>query len=145
MRRAAPRVRLWTNKPDSSEGLLLRGEARDHINGKFPFRKNQAQQGTLRLRLDHYLARWLISIPNDPAAKKNVVITVDSMGGAVRWSGLLKNWKVVRDGDGIRYLDVVFIDDLVFLQNMLGPPNPLLPIPVFQFPRVMPLFACPPP
>lgn len=141
MRRAAPRIRLWTNKPDSSEGLILRGEARDTINGKFPFRKNQAQQGTLRLRLDHYLARWLISIPNDPNAKKNVVITVDSMGGAIRWSGLLKNWKVIRDGDGIRYLDVTFIDDLQFLQSMLGPPNPLLPIPIFQFPRVLPLFG----
>lgn len=141
MKRAAPRIRLWTNKPDSSEGLILRGEARDHISGSFPFRKNTPQQGALRLRLDHYLARWLIGIPNDPAAKKNVVITVDHMGGAIRWSGLLKNWKIVRDANGIRYLDAVFVDDLQFLQFMLGPPNPLLPIPIFQFPRVLPLFG----
>ncbi|WP_239003863.1 hypothetical protein [Nocardia panacis] len=91
--------------------------------------------------MDHYLARWLVSIPNTAAAKKNVVITVDSMGGKVRWSGLLKNWKAVRDSQGLNYLDVTFVDDLQFLQFMLGPPNPLLPIPIFQFPRVLPLFG----
>src|SRR5690606_35850467 len=34
-----------------------------------------------------------------------------------------------------------WIDDLQFLQFMLGPPNPLLPIPIFQFPRVLPIFG----
>ena len=137
-----PRVRLWMNKADGSPGLVKRGEARDSVNGKFPFKKNTfGTAGTLRLRLDHYLAKWLISIPNDPAAKKNVVITVDHMGGAFRWSGLLKNWTITKDAQGIRYLDVTFIDDLQFLQFMLGPPNPLLPIPVFQFPRVLPMYG----
>lgn len=141
IRRTAPVVRLWANKQDGSPGLVLRGQAKDSVAGKFPWRKNTPQQGTLRLRLDHYLARWLISIPNDPNARKNVVITVDHMGGAKRWSGLLKHWSVVRDADGLRYLDAVFIDDLQYLQFMLGPPNPLLPIPVFQFPRVLPIFG----
>lgn len=142
MKRAAPLVRLWANRPDGSPGLVLRGTARDNIGGRFPFRKNGfGTAGTLKLRLDHYLARWLVSIPNDSEAKKNVVITVDMMGGNVRWSGLLKNWKVIRDGQGVRYLEATFIDDLQYLQFMLGPPNPLLPIPVFQFPRVLPLFG----
>lgn len=141
IKRAVPLVRLWTNKPDSSAGLVLRGKAGDSVSGRFPFKKNAAQQGVLRLRLDHYLARWLVSIPNNAAAKKNIVITVDHMGGVVRWSGLLKNWKITRDANGIRYLDAVFVDDLQYLQFMLGPPNPLLPIPIFQFPRVLPLFG----
>lgn len=142
LKRAAPLVRLWANKPDGSAGLVYRGTARDSVAGKFPFKKNGfGTAGTLKLRLDHYLARWLISIPNDPAAKKNVVITVDTMGGKLRWSGLLKNWKLIRDGDGVRYLEATFIDDLQYLQFMLGPPNPLLPIPIFQFPRVLPLFG----
>lgn len=141
IRRTAPLVRLWANKPDGSAGLVLRGTARDSVAGKFPWKKNVAQQGTLRLRLDHYLARWLISIPDDPNAKKNVVITVDHMGGAKRWSGMLKNWSIVRDADGLRYLDAVFVDDLQVLQFLLGPPNPLLPIPIFQWPRVLPIFG----
>lgn len=141
LRRTAPFIRLWMNKPDGAVGLVLRGIVADSVSGKFPWKKNTPEQGTLRLRLDHYLARWLVSIPDDPNAKKNVVITVDHMGGAKRWSGLLKNWNVVRDANGIRYLDVVFVDDLQFLQFMLGPPNPALPIPIFQFPRVLPIFG----
>jgi hypothetical protein len=140
MRRTPPRIRLWTNKPDGSAGLALMGECADTINGKFPFKKNTPTTATMRLRLDHHMAKWLISIPNDPEAKKNVVISVDHMGGAVRWSGLLKHWNVA-SSQGIRYLDVTFVDDLQFLQFMLGPPNPLLPIPIFQWPRVLPLFG----
>ena len=141
IRRTPPRIRLWTNKADGAPGLVLRGECGDTINGSFPWKKNTPSTGTLRLRLDNYLAKWLISIPDDPNAKKNVVVTVDHMGGKIRWSGLLKSWSVVRSGDGLKYLDVTFIDDLQFLQYMLGPPNPLLPIPIFQFPRVLPLFG----
>lgn len=141
MRRARPLPRLWTNKPDGSPGLVLMGVAKDSMAGEFPWRRNQfGTAGTLRLRMDHHLARWLISIPDDPEAKKNVVITVDHYGGAVRWSGILKYFKAVKKG-GIWYLDVVFIDDLQYMQFMLGAPNPLLPIPIFQFPRVLPLFG----
>ncbi|PQP24169.1 hypothetical protein [Rhodococcus opacus] len=141
IRRTPPSIALYTNKSDGSPGLIKRGDVDDNVSGRFPWKKNSPSTGTLRLRLDHWAAKWLISIPNDPTAKKNVVIRVDHMGGAIRWTGLLKNWTVTRGGDGLRYLDVTFIDDLQFLQYMLGPPNPLLPIPLFQFPRVLPLFG----
>lgn len=140
LRRTPPLIRLWMNRPDSGPGLVLHSRVTDTIAGRFPWRQNIAQGGVLRLRLDHHTARWLISIPEDPAAKKNVVITVDHMGGRKRWSGLLKNWKVVTK-DRIHYLEVNFVDDLQFLQFMLGPPNPALPIPIFQFPRVLPIFG----
>lgn len=141
MRRARPLVRLWTNKEDSSPGLKLMGEAADTNAGEFPFKRNQmGSTGTLRLRMDHYLSKWLISIPDNPQAKKNVVITVDHYGGKVRWSGLLKYFKAVKKS-GIWYLEIIFIDDLQYLQYMLGAPNPLLPIPIFQFPRVLPIFG----
>lgn len=140
LRRTPPLIRLWFNKPDSSAGLALQGRANDTIGGDFPWKQNQSQGGQLRLRIDHHLARWLISIPEDDNAKKNVVITVDHMGGAKRWSGLLKNWKVVTK-QRIHYLEVNFVDDLQFLQFMLGPPNPALPIPLFQFPRYLPIFG----
>lgn len=139
-RSAAPRIRIWTNKPDGSPGLILRGEVADHLAGGFKKKKNVAAPGVLRLRTDHYIARWLMSIPNDNTVKKNVVITVDWMGGRWRWSGLMKNWRL-RTQEGVRFLEVNWIDDLQYLQFMLGPPNPLLPIPIFQWPRVLPIFG----
>src|SRR5690606_27764533 len=120
--------------------LILRGEVADHLSGSFKRQKNVAAPGVLRLRTDHYIARWLMSIPNDNTVKKNVVITVDWMGGRWRRSGLLKSWRL-RTQDGVRFLETNWIDDLQFLQFMLGPPNPLLPIPIFQFPRVLPIFG----
>ncbi|MGW4325457.1 Gp37-like protein [Nocardia sp. NPDC004573] len=140
LRRMPPLVRLWTNQQDGSPGLTLRGRVPETVAGKFPWKNNKSQGGQLRLRLDHHLARWLTSIPDDPDAKKNVVLTVCAMGGAKRWSGLLKNWNVITK-NRIHYLEVNFVDDLQFLQFMLGPPNPALPIPVFQFPRVLPIFG----
>ncbi|MBF6422034.1 hypothetical protein IU436_25425 [Nocardia farcinica] len=140
LRRTPPFIRLWMNKQDGTPGLTLRGRVPETVAGKFPWRNNQAQGGVLRLRLDHHLARWLTSIPDDPEAKKNVVITVDAVGGVKRWSGLLKNVRVVTK-NRIHYLEVNFVDDLQFLQFMLGPPNPALPIPIFQFPRVLPIFG----
>lgn len=140
LRRTPPFIRLWMNKQDGTPGLTLRGQVPETVAGKFPWRNNQAQGGVLRLRLDHHLARWLTSIPDDPEAKKNVVITVDAVGGVKRWSGLLKNVRVVTK-NRIHYLEVNFVDDLQFLQFMLGPPNPALPIPIFQFPRVLPIFG----
>ncbi|WP_280393379.1 hypothetical protein [Nocardia wallacei] len=140
LRRTPPVVRLWHNKPDGTPGLALQGRVADTIAGKFPWKKNQSAGGMLRLRLDHHLARWLISIPEDPEARKNVVISVDHMGGAKRWSGLLKTWHV-RTVNRVHYLEVLWNDDLQFLQFMLGPPNPALPIPIFQWPRVLPILG----
>jgi hypothetical protein len=132
-----PLVRLWANNPaPDSDGLVLRGVATDSLDGKFPFKKNKAGTGQLRLRLDNYLARWLISIPNDSEAKKNVVISVEQVGTTMRWSGLLHHWTLRKDKDGIRYLEATFIDDLQFLTYLRGAPNPVLPINLFQWPRV---------
>ncbi|AEK07065.1 minor tail protein [Mycobacterium phage Enceladus] len=137
IRRAKPLIRLWMNNPDGSEGLVYVGRVDydDTIKGSFPFKNNTPSQGVLELRDDHYLAVWLKKLPNDPTLKKNVVITVDFYGGRKRWSGLLDKW-TVKTADNVKYLEVSFNDDLTFLQYLLCPPNPLLPIPVFQFPRV---------
>lgn len=138
-----PFIRLWMNPPDneSNFGLIFRGIVADSISARYSWRKNVPQQATIRLRVEHYLAQWLISIPNDPNAKKNCVITIDEMGGALRWSGILHHWQYSRDENGNHYVDAIFIDDLQFLQFYLGPPNPLLPIDLFQFPRVLPIFG----
>lgn len=142
MHRARPEVYLYTNKPDGSPGLIRRGKCtNDNIAGEFPFKKTGfGATGVLTLRLDHYLAKWMTSLPNDNTVKKNVIIRVDHMGGIVRWTGLLRFWKAVKK-DGLWYLEITFISDEQYMQFLLGAPNPLLPIPIFQWPRVLPLFG----
>lgn len=141
LRRAFPLIRLWMNNPDGSPGAISIGRVdfTDTIKGSFPFKNNTPTQGMLQIRDDHYIAKFLKRLPQDPDMKKNVIITVDFYGGQKRWSGLLDKWNVKTTEDGAKYFEMTFQDDLTFLQYLLCPPNPLLPIPVFQFPRSFPL------
>ncbi|OYN81782.1 hypothetical protein [Mycolicibacterium sphagni] len=137
LRRAKPLIRLWMNDPDGGAGLVYVGRVDydDTIRGSFPFKNNTPSQGVIELRDEHYLAIWLKQLPNNPELKKNVVITVDFYGGKKRWSGMLDRW-TIKSKDHVKYLEVTFNDDLTMLQYLLCPPNPFLPIPAFQFPRV---------
>lgn len=137
MRRAKPIITFYRNKEDGTAGLEYYGRVsyQDTIRASFPFKKNVSAQGVMELRFDHYISEWMRSIPNDPAAKKNVIIRVDMFGGRLRWTGLLHH-HAVKMRDGMRYMELTFNDDLQFLQFLLAPPNPILPIPIFQFPRV---------
>lgn len=139
----SPIIRFWKNKQSGEPGLEYVGRVDyyDTIRASFPFKENEPSQGELTLRADHWIAEWIRSVAVDEEAKKNIVITVDFYGGELRWSGLLKHQTVRVDEDGRRFQELVFMDDLQFLQFMLGPPNPALPIPVFQFPRVFPLMG----
>jgi hypothetical protein len=153
LRMAKPMITFYTNPQDEpgalggvlhDDGVGLEYYGRvayqDTIRASFPFKKNVSTQGTLELRFDHYVSEWMRKIPNDPHAKKNVVIRVDFFGGKLRWTGLLHHVaKKMRDG--MAYMELTFMDDLQFLQFLLGPPNPVLPIPVFQFPRVLPILG----
>jgi hypothetical protein len=147
-RKAPPRVRMWTNPPNGfeDEGLVFVGDCADNVSGSFPWRNKITDPGTgtLRLRTDHPVAKYLfqLAITTDYSiTKANTVITVDHMGGAKRWSGFLKNWKLVKDASGVRYVDCTFIDDLQYFQFTLCPPNPVLPIELFQWPRDWPVFG----
>lgn len=143
MAMTAPYIRLWYNDPNDTKGLMLKGILRDAIKGQFQTLKNKPGSGTLQLRADHWMAQWIVKLPAQArdGVKQNVVITVETMGGANRWSGIMKFWKVTKDREGIYTIEINFIDDLQYLDFLLGPPNPALPIPVFQFPRVLPLFG----
>lgn len=138
MRLAKPIIRIWMNDPNfATAGARYVGriDLDDTIRGSFPFKNNVPSEGVVELRDDHYIAMFLKRLPNDPELRKNIVITVDFYGGVKRWSGLLDRWEV-KTRDGVKYLEVTFQDDLTFLQYLLCPPNPALPIPVFQFPRL---------
>lgn len=105
--------------------------------GQLPRKKNVTATAVMAWRLDHWLARELIKTPNDPDVCKNIVLVVRR--GNRQWSGLLHHWDV-ETRRGIHYFTTTWNDDMQFLQFMLGPPNPALPLPIFQGPRVLPLF-----
>lgn len=136
-----PYIRIWKNKDNGDPGLEYVGRVHydDTIRGNFPFHKNEAAQGVLELRTDHYISVWIREVITTEELKKNVIISVDLYGGEMRWSGILQAQAIKVADDGIRYHELTWMDDLQFLQFLLGPPNPLLPITVFQFPRVFPL------
>jgi hypothetical protein len=140
---AKPRVFIYKNNPDgSSAGLMYEG--RLHINEltdyEFPRQDNISSAGHFQVRASHHLAKFIQTVPNNPEECKNIVIRVDMYGGKFRWSGLMHHW-TVETTDGVDLLTANWNDDLQFLQFMLGPPNPLLPIPLFQFPRDFLIFA----
>lgn len=147
MRLAKPLIRFWMNSQPSPDPIKFfepsepsavyvgRLDIDDTIRGNFPFKNNTPSEGVLELRDDNWIAMWLKKLPNDDTLRKNVIITVDFYGGTKRWSGLLDTWEV-KTRDGVKYLEVTFQDDLTFLQYLLCPPNPALPIPIFQFPRL---------
>jgi hypothetical protein len=140
-RKEKPYIRIWKNKDDGSAGLEYVGRIHydDTVRASFPFRKNESAQGVLELRTDHYISKWIREVAITEEAKKNIVITVDFYGGEMRWSGLLKSHSIKVGEDHIRHHELTFNDDMQYLQYLLCPPNPALPIDVFQFPRVFTL------
>lgn len=141
LQRAFTEVSIYTNPPEG-HGLVFRGRFNvlDLVKYEFPRQDNISSSATIKVRANHFLAKLIASIPNDSDERKNVVIRADRFGGAWRWTGLLHHWQI-ETTDGIDYLTVTFNDDLQILQYLLCPPNPMLPIPVFQFPRDYFVFA----
>jgi len=140
-RKQKPYIRIWKNKDNGTPGLEYVGRIHydDTIRASFSFRKNESTQGVLEIRTDHYISEWIRSVVMSPELRKNIVITVDFYGGEKRWSGILKSHSIKVNEDFVRYHELTFNDDLQFLQFLLCPPNPALPVNVFQFPRVFTL------
>lgn len=136
LKQGKPKVFLYKNNPDGTPGAVFRGRInfRELIKHQFPDVKNVSSAGMFEIRTTHYLAKWIMTVPNNPDECKNILIRVDMYGGEWRWTGLGHDWKV-NTRDGVDYLVVTFNDDMQFVQFMLCPPNPLLPIPIFQWPR----------
>jgi len=141
LQRSQANISLYLNEPGKI-GLTRRGRVSqlDAPKGAFQQRNNVASTGSLTLPTWHYLARWIVSIPNDPDQCKNVVIRVDKYGGLWRWTGLMHHW-IKETIDGVPYITAYFNDDLQYLQFTLAPPNPALPFDIFQWPRDYFLFS----
>jgi hypothetical protein len=137
-RKQKPYIRIWKNKENGDPGLEYVGRIHydDTIRASFPMKKNESAQGVIELRTNHYISEFIRNMVTTEELKKNVVITVDMYGGELRWSGLLKSHSIKVSDEGLRYHELTFNDDMQFLQFLLAPPNPVLPLEIFQFPRV---------
>lgn len=135
LQRAQTEISIYTNVP-GEVGLRHRGRVNvnDVAKHEWPKRKNVSSSGFFKIRANHPIAKMIMRIPNDPDECKNVVVRVDRYGGLWRWSGLMHHWGLETE-NGVDYLTASFNDDMQFVQFLLGPPNPLLPLMAFQGPR----------
>lgn len=142
LKTSKPVMRLYVNPPTGEAGLVYVGRIhyREAFKYEWPEKKNVGSQGYFSVRASHYMARFITSIPNNKEMCKNYVIRVDMYGGYWRWTGLGHHW-AAETQDGVDVITFFFNHDLQFLQFLVAPPNPSLPIPLFQFPRVWPEFG----
>lgn len=142
-KQAKPIVMFYMNNIDQSPGLVYRGRinVRELLPGyTFPTRYNISSQGNFSVRASNYIAKWIASVPNDPNSCKNIIVRVVMYGGEFQWTGIGHHWKA-ETKDGCDILSFWINDDMQVPQFLLCPPNPILPIPIFQFPRVWPQFG----
>lgn len=142
IKNAKPIIYIYKNEPDGSPGLVHVGRVpyQECPKYEFPKKKNVSSQAYFSLRASHWLAKFIAHIPNNPEECKNYIVRVDMYGGKWRWTGFGHHW-AAETKDGVDVVTFHFIDDMQFIQFMLAPPNPLLPLDIFQFPRVWPEFG----
>lgn len=143
LQRAQTVISIYRNpRADGSEGpagLVPVGRISqfDAVKHNFDQAGNVSKSGLVELRTSHWIAKFIASVPNTPGECKNIVIRVDKFGGKWRWTGLMHHWQVYTR-DGCDYLLASFNDDMQTVQFICAPPNPLLPLDSFQFPRDWP-------
>lgn len=142
IKQAKPIMSIYKNQPDGSAGAIHCGRVhyRECTKYQWPEKKNVSSQGYFSIRASHYLAKFIVNIPNNPDECKNYIIRVDMYDGKWRWTGLGHHW-AAETRDGVDVITFYFNHDMQFLQYLIAPPNPVLPLDIFQFPRVWPEFG----
>src|SRR3954462_7726166 len=115
LKTAQTEIRIYTNDPTGEPGAVPRGRlnVQELVKYEFPKRKNVSAAGSFQARANHYLAKLILRIPNDPNECKNVLIRVDRSGGRWRWTGLMHHYEL-ETIDGVDYLTAYFNDDMQF-------------------------------
>jgi hypothetical protein len=129
-RLAPPLIQLWDG------GGTLRGQCEGYRDVDYEFIENDTGICTLRLSLQHYLARWVMNFQG--RAKRNVIITIDKQGS--RWSGIMDHYVVVSKKNNDAYVDVIFKHDYEQVKHILCWANPFLTCDV-QFPKLWIIFG----
>ena len=129
-RLAPPLVRLWDGD------YRLRGICAGWREIEFEFIDNDVGTASLKLSLDHYMAKWMMD--HKGRTKRNVHITIDKQGA--RWSGRMDHYRVVRTKEGDTYIEIIFKHDYEELKHILCWSNPFLR-PEFQFPKLWIIFG----
>jgi hypothetical protein len=139
LKMAKPLMWIYKNNPDGSPGLVHVGRIpyQECPKYQWPKKKNVSSQGYFSIRATHWMAKFICHIPNNPDECKNYIVRVDMYGGKWRWTGFGHHW-AAETKDGVDVITFHFNDDMAFPQFMLAPPNPVLPLDIFQFPRVWP-------
>ena len=125
-----PLIRLWDGDYN------LRGEVAGWRAIDYEFIENDTGSASIKLSLDHYLAKWVMNFRG--RAKRNVHVTFDKQGS--RWSGLMDHYRVVREKSQDAYLEVVFKHDYEQAKHILCWANPFLR-PELQFPKLWVIFG----
>ncbi len=125
-----PLVRLWDGD------YTLRGEVAGWRAIDYEFIENDTGTASIKLSLDHYLAKWVMNFRG--RAKRNVHVTFDKQGS--RWSGIMDHYRVVNTKDNDSYLEVVFKNDYEQAKHILCWANPFLR-PELQFPKLWVIFG----
>jgi hypothetical protein len=138
-------LRLWKRelerlKPPTVElrdgDYRLRGEVAGELVLEYEFIENETGVATLRLSLDHYLAKWVML--HKGRAKRNVLINIEKQGS--RWGGIMDHYRVVKEKGGVCYLEIVFLHDFEQSKHIRVWCNPFLR-PEVQFPKIWIIFG----
>lgn len=100
------------------------------LDASFQWRLNDTGTGYIHLRVDNWIAKWVLDYDSRPT--KNVHVTMDKDGA--RWGGRLDQARVIKEEDGTKYVALEFLHDYEEVKHLYVWPNPFLPAAV-QFPR----------
>lgn len=114
----------------------LRGQVAGWRAIDYDFIENDTGNATIKLSLDHYLAKWVMKFQG--RAKRNVHLVINKQG--TRWSGCMDHYKVVRTKGQDAYLEIVFKHDFEQVKHIFCWANPFLR-PELQFPKVWVVFG----
>lgn len=135
------KLELFRLKPPTVElydgDYTLRGEVAGELALEFEFIENEVGDASIKLSLDHYLAKWVMN--HRGRAKRNVHVVIEKQGA--RWSGCMDYYRVVKEKGGVCYLEIFFLHDFEQTKHIRVWCNPFLPASVAQFPKIWIIFG----
>lgn len=130
-RLAPPEIALF-------DGVMnLRGYLEGHSEESFEFIELDAGTASVKIPVDHYLAKWIVD--HTGRAKKDVHVRFRKQGA--QWDGRMESYKLSYSASqGYLELEVFFVHCFAELKSILVWSNPFTPAEL-QFPRTWAIFG----